>query len=44
MESVTRYLHSFPLNSDYVATLPWKVKSPKFVKNYNSKIILYVIK
>ena len=25
-------LHSFPPHLDYVATLPWEVKSPKLLK------------
>jgi len=32
MKFATRNLHSFPLHLDYVATLPWEVKSPNLLK------------
>jgi len=32
MKLATRNLHSCPPNLDYVATLPWEVKSPNFLK------------
>jgi len=47
MKCATINLHSFPPHLDYVATLPWEVKSPNLLQNcqrYYSKIVLYVIK
>jgi len=35
MKFATRNLHSFPPYFDYVATLPWEVKSPILLKNTN---------